>query len=57
LDYESLYEVMCKPAWLFDGRLILDHQKLKKIGFHVKTIGVYSNGPLDNLHFTTRGFS
>nr|CDS34609.1 UDP glucose 6 dehydrogenase [Hymenolepis microstoma]CDS34614.2 UDP glucose 6 dehydrogenase [Hymenolepis microstoma] len=57
LDYESLYDVMCKPAWLFDGRLILDHQKLKKIGFHVKTIGVCSNGPLDSLYFSTRAIS
>ncbi|VDL16193.1 unnamed protein product [Hymenolepis diminuta] len=54
LDYESLYNVMCKPAWLFDGRLILDHQKLKKIGFHVKTIGVYSNDTLDHLYFSTK---
>ncbi len=35
---------MSKPAWLFDGRLIVDHQQLKQIGFNVKAIGVYLNG-------------
>ncbi|KAL5962395.1 UDP-glucose 6-dehydrogenase [Taenia solium] len=43
LDYQSLYDVMCKPAWLFDGRLIVDHRLLKKIGFHVKAIGINSS--------------
>ena len=38
-DYEKIYEVMKKPAFLFDGRLILDHDKLKAIGFHVEAIG------------------
>lgn len=28
-----------KPAYIFDGRKILDHDKLQKIGFHVQTIG------------------
>ena len=30
---------MLKPAYVFDGRLILDHQSLMDIGFHVETIG------------------
>ena len=30
---------MKKPAWIFDGRNILDHQELKTIGFEVKAIG------------------
>ena len=38
-DYEKLFEVMKKPASVFDGRLILDHDKLKQIGFHVEAIG------------------
>lgn len=28
-----------KPAYIFDGRKILDHDALLKIGFHVHTIG------------------
>ena len=34
-----MYESMLKPAFVFDGRKILDHGALSKIGFHVETIG------------------
>lgn len=30
---------MLKPAFAFDGRLILDHKELHKIGFQVEVIG------------------
>lgn len=39
LDYSRIYEKMLKPAFIFDGRLILDHEGLMKIGFQVVTIG------------------
>ena len=39
LDYEKIYQEMTKPAFIFDGRNILDHSKLKKIGFQVYAIG------------------
>jgi UDPglucose 6-dehydrogenase len=39
LDYERIYKGMEKPAFIFDGRNILDHQKLFKIGFNVYPIG------------------
>nr|CAG4641578.1 EOG090X03RJ [Eurycercus lamellatus] len=38
-DYQRMYESMLKPAFVFDGRKILDHSALTKIGFHVETIG------------------
>ena len=38
-DYEKIYENMEKPAFIFDGRKILDHKKLIQIGFRVETIG------------------
>lgn len=38
-DYEAIYKSMMKPAFIFDGRNILDHSKLKKIGFEVYNIG------------------
>eukprot|EP00339_Tiarina_fusa_P009384 CAMPEP_0117006424 /NCGR_PEP_ID=MMETSP0472-20121206/6657_1 /TAXON_ID=693140 ORGANISM="Tiarina fusus, Strain LIS" /NCGR_SAMPLE_ID=MMETSP0472 /ASSEMBLY_ACC=CAM_ASM_000603 /LENGTH=468 /DNA_ID=CAMNT_0004707885 /DNA_START=22 /DNA_END=1428 /DNA_ORIENTATION=- len=38
-DYEKVFEKMQKPAFIFDGRNILDHKKLEKIGFHVHAIG------------------
>jgi len=39
LDYSRIYSGMTKPAFLFDGRKILDHDAMIKIGFHVETIG------------------
>jgi UDPglucose 6-dehydrogenase len=39
LDYEKIYKSMAKPAFIFDGRNILDHQKLREIGFEVHAIG------------------
>ncbi|KAI8819171.1 UDP-glucose/GDP-mannose dehydrogenase family, NAD binding domain-containing protein [Fimicolochytrium jonesii] len=39
LDYEKVYRNMNKPAFIFDGRLILDTTKMKKIGFQVDVIG------------------
>ena len=39
LDYEKLYRNMQKPAFIFDGRNILNHEKLYKIGFEVHSIG------------------
>ena len=39
LDFEKIYDRMQKPAFVFDGRLILDHTKLLKIGFQVEVIG------------------
>jgi len=39
LDYEKIYSTMSKPAFIFDGRNILDHAKLREIGFEVHAIG------------------
>ncbi|MDQ1336675.1 MAG: UDPglucose 6-dehydrogenase [Thermodesulfobacteriota bacterium] len=39
LDYERIYRTMTKPAFIFDGRNILDHRKLFEIGFNVFPIG------------------
>ena len=33
LDYEKIYAKMTKPAFIFDGRNILDHAKLREISF------------------------
>jgi len=35
LDYQKIYELMSKPAFIFDGRNILPHAELRKIGFEV----------------------
>ncbi|MGA0941933.1 MAG: nucleotide sugar dehydrogenase [Flavobacteriaceae bacterium] len=39
LDYERIYEKMLKPAFVFDGRRILEREKLKSLGFRMYTIG------------------
>jgi UDPglucose 6-dehydrogenase len=39
LDYRRIFEAMVKPAFLFDGRNILDHSALHAIGFNVFPIG------------------
>lgn len=39
LDFERIYRSMKKPAFIFDGRNILDHEKLYEIGFNVYPIG------------------
>lgn len=38
-DYKKIFDSMEKPAWIFDGRIILDENELKKIGFKVYQIG------------------
>jgi len=39
LDYNTIYKSMDKPAFIFDGRNILDHKMLYDIGFNVFAIG------------------
>jgi UDPglucose 6-dehydrogenase len=37
--YDDFYSKMMKPAFLFDGRNLLDHDGLQKVGFEVHAIG------------------
>ncbi len=46
LDYRRIYQGMRKPAFLFDGRNILDRRLMSEIGFNV-----YSIGKTDLVHF------
>jgi len=39
LDFQKIYNSMIKPAFLFDGRNIVDHRKCFAIGFNVYPIG------------------
>jgi len=39
LDYERIHASMVKPAFIFDGRNLLEHKKLYDIGFNVYPIG------------------
>jgi UDPglucose 6-dehydrogenase len=39
LDFRKVFASMAKPAFVFDGRNILDHDALRDIGFEVYAIG------------------
>lgn len=39
-DWQKIYDTMLKPAFIFDGRNLLDGDKLKSIGFIYQSIGV-----------------
>jgi len=39
LDFERIYGSMVKPAFIFDGRNLLDHKRLFEMGFNVFPIG------------------
>jgi hypothetical protein len=52
-NYQQLFDNMLKPAFLFDGRLILDHAALLKIGFDVRVLGnLPSVHPIPACRFT-----
>lgn len=48
LDYERIFKSMMKPAFVFDGRNILDLEKLRKIGFEAVGIGRATRGNSGN---------
>ena len=39
LDFQRILDSMQKPAFIFDGRNMLDHDALYDIGFEVYSIG------------------
>jgi UDPglucose 6-dehydrogenase len=39
LDFKKIFDSMEKPAFIFDGRNILDHKRLFEIGFNVYPVG------------------
>ncbi|BBN19802.1 UDPglucose 6-dehydrogenase [Marchantia polymorpha subsp. ruderalis] len=39
LDYQKIYDNMVKPAFIFDGRNVLNMEELRKIGFITYSIG------------------
>ncbi len=39
LDFPRIFQAMAKPAFVFDGRNILNHDELRRLGFTVSAIG------------------
>jgi len=42
-DWQRIYDSMLKPAKIFDGRNLLNADKLREIGFQVRSIGTHTN--------------
>jgi len=55
-DYSKFYAVMKKPAFVFDGRNLLDHAGLTRIGFEVHALGK-SNRDAPNIEKRAGSFS
>lgn len=51
LNWMDIYENMNKPAFLFDGRLLVDSEKLTKIGFKVSSFIITDTHCLDESMF------
>ncbi len=39
LDYKRIFSLMSKPAFIFDGRNVLNHNELFELGFNVYPVG------------------
>ena len=39
VEWSRVFGLMQKPAFVFDGRRVVDVEKLEKLGFHVESIG------------------
>ncbi|KAJ1724381.1 hypothetical protein LPJ53_001337 [Coemansia erecta] len=39
IDWEQALKLMAKPAYVFDGQIVLDHDRLRQLGFNVFSIG------------------
>jgi UDPglucose 6-dehydrogenase len=50
LDYAVIYQTMVHPAFVFDGRNILDHEALYEIGFNVYAVGRPPLTHFENAH-------
>ena len=46
LDYKRIYDSMQKPAFIFDGRNIVNLEELSDLGFHVWGVGKANNTPI-----------
>jgi UDPglucose 6-dehydrogenase len=43
VDFQRIYDSMYRPAFVFDGRNLLDSKKLAAIGFDLRAIGKSDN--------------
>ena len=38
-DYAAIWSTMVKPAFIFDGRNVLNHEHMRQLGFIVYALG------------------
>ncbi|MFG0263203.1 MAG: UDP binding domain-containing protein, partial [Novipirellula sp. JB048] len=57
LDFDRIYATMQKPAFIYDGRNLLDHEALAKIGFEIFAIGKPSEPALPGRGDCHPGFN
>ena len=43
IDWQAVYANMTKPAFVFDGRLLVDADKLREIGFKARILSVFAS--------------
>lgn len=55
ISWEKVYETMNKPAFVFDGRLLVDHVALERIGFTVSSVSSHAGLELKHSQVTTIG--
>lgn len=56
IDWQTVYNDMTKPAFVFDGRLLVDADKLRQIGFQVGSfIPASKYAPLTGLQVKVIG--
>jgi UDPglucose 6-dehydrogenase len=48
LDFQRVYDSMQQPAFLFDGRNLLNQEQLSEIGFEIHSIGKYPERRIDS---------
>ena len=55
IDWQTVYDDMTKPAFVFDGRLLVDADKLRQIGFKVCASAFISEPSLTRWGYTGQG--
>jgi UDPglucose 6-dehydrogenase len=50
-EYEQFYAIMKKPAFIFDGRNILNHQAMYDLGYNVFPLGQKAKYHLDKASY------
>ncbi len=56
LDFQRVFDSMQQPAFVFDGRNLLDRSKMTELGFEIHAIGKVPERRTPELHLTARRY-